>query len=79
MLKRFCSVSIASAAACAPGHAATVSSIEAKIRAEVAAEIAGINAQTQSEPLPTKPTTWSSRNAGSLRSSGGQATGKVFQ
>ena len=45
MLKHFCLVSITTTAACATAHAATVSPIEAKIRSEVAAEIAGINAR----------------------------------
>ena len=45
MLKRFRYLSIATAAACATAQAATVSPIEAKIRSEVASEVAGINAK----------------------------------
>jgi len=44
MFRRFCSISIAIGAACAPAQAGAPS-IDAKIRSEVAAEIAGINAQ----------------------------------
>lgn len=44
MLRRFCSLSLVSIIACAPTQAAPAA-IDAKIRSEVAAEIAGINAQ----------------------------------
>lgn len=45
MLKRACSIVVATGLACAPAHAATPSQIDAKIRSEVAEIIAGINAK----------------------------------
>ena len=45
MFKGCSSIAIAIGVACAPAYAATPSPIDAQIRAEVAAEIAGINAQ----------------------------------
>lgn len=45
VLKHFCLISIATAAACAPAYAAPASAQDATIRSEVAAEIAGINAR----------------------------------